>query len=81
MRNGTHVNHEQVNHSKAAEFAAYDTLHPEERRVLREAPFDVSVVDLLRFERAMERRRSMAPTQFADWLEDQLLQAYRRKFC
>lgn len=60
------------------EMSYYDRLTPELRKVIRDAPFDVSVADILNNSavmREIERRGDQAPK----WLEEQLLLTYRRK--
>jgi hypothetical protein len=65
--------------SSELEWAAFDSLPPEMREVIRTAPFEVSVAEMMwnrAVVRALEQQGANAPT----WLSEQLSLTYRKKF-
>jgi hypothetical protein len=75
MRNGTQTN-KLIPFSKHEEMLVYDELPPDIREVLREAPFDVSVCDMLTNSAVVQALERNGP----EWLREQLVVVYRRKF-
>ena len=77
-RNGTQSGADMPDYTKVQEMAAYDSFPEALRKVIREAPFDVSVSDMQNNRAVMDeldRRGADAP----QWLAEQLQLAYRRK--
>lgn len=78
-RNATQTGADMPDYTKVQEMVAYDNFPEVLRKVIREAPFDVSVADIQNNRAVMcelERRGADAP----QWLAEQLLLTYRRKF-
>lgn len=73
-RNGTQTGY-TVPYTQRQEMAVYDELPPEIREVIREAPFDVSVCDMLDNSAVVKALEQNGP----DWLREQLVAVYRRK--
>lgn len=76
--NASYTDPGMLDHSKAAEFAAFESLPEDIRQVIREAPFDVSAADMIRNRAVMDHMIKMGE-HAAGWLKDALAESYRNK--
>lgn len=77
MANRSTVSPGMPDYPVTLEMASYDRLTPELRHVIREAPFNVSVADMMNNPLVMHEIRDRGEGA-SEWLEAQLLLAYRR---
>ena len=63
------------------EFYAYETLPPQVRKVIQEAPFNVGVADFVNNRQVMAVFHELGPDKFAEWLKGMLVKVYREKLC
>lgn len=78
MRNGTLKDPSALAFDKSEEFLAYESLPPDLRAVVREAPFDVSVCNFIANSAVMAEIRARGPNA-GDWLREQFNRVYREK--
>lgn len=78
MRNGTKTGAAMPDYPKTAEMEAYERLPEDLRRVLREAPFDVSAADMLNNRAVMAKLKELGPDG-PTWLAQQLQLTYQTK--
>lgn len=77
-RNGTQHKQEMLKFSKEEELAAYELLPSDLREVVRNAPFAVSVCDMLA-NAAVVRELQSQGDNAAKWLSENLETVYRTK--
>lgn len=78
MRNGTLRDPSALAFGKSEEFLAYESLPPDLRAVVREAPFDVSVSNILA-NAAVMREIVLRGPDAGEWLREQFNRVYREK--